>query len=686
MGRLLCSIAIGLFVVETAFGDADSIGPKGINSARTTLTGAGIGIGQAELYRPGDPTGPGDPDLDTLGTSFNSTVRPKQVFYHSGASFTAHPDRASEMATSHAEFVAGIMISTDPVATGVAAPSGTQAGADLYSIGGIDTTSLTNIYNSVAENLQFLAQRGAVGSGTQKIWAINQSVNMSAGTPTPAPLNGSVLVDQFIDWSARTHDVLYVITGSETGSPGPVPIDNFNGITVAYSTKPTGGSEWNVVSSGNVFFTNPSMERTFIDILAPGGGLSLTDRGSVVLPPSTTREGTSFAAPHVTGTVAMLQQLANQQIMNVGTPRWKSSPGAGLSAPAQRHEVMKAVLMNSADKIVDDGTFTVPGDINPAPRGTFLGMEKTINKLPISGGNQHPTWFDSAAYDDDVNLGAGFVPLDDEMGTGQLNAKRALQQYIPGEYDANGAAVPNIGWDYGHTTGMGNNQKYVFAQQLTVGMFVSVTLAWDRRVDLDNDAGTPGAFNANDTFTTSMSPSFDPENDDQINDLDLHFLPQGAISTATEVAASISAVGTVEHIFFRIPATGNYEFWVSQFDQEMFAAGQDYAVAWWFGTAPPLVVQGDYNGDQVVDSQDYTVWRGAFGSTVTPGTGADGNGDGVVDSADYLLWRKSVNAGSGSSLASVPEPSAMSLALVGMMFCAAKRRSALKSRSDPHLY
>lgn len=68
MGRPLCSVAALLIVASTAFGDAASIGPNGINATGISLTGAGIGIGQAELYRPGDPTGPGDPDLDTVGT------------------------------------------------------------------------------------------------------------------------------------------------------------------------------------------------------------------------------------------------------------------------------------------------------------------------------------------------------------------------------------------------------------------------------------------------------------------------------------------------------------------------------------------------------------------------------------------------------------------------------------------
>ncbi|MEX2317066.1 MAG: hypothetical protein WD669_07935 [Pirellulales bacterium] len=164
MGRLLCIVGIGLLVANSAFGDAASIGPNGINSTATGLTGAGVGIGQADLERPGDP------NFDTAGAVFNNTVDPAQVFFHSGATFTATADMGSEI-SAHAVGGAGTMISSDPVATGVAAPSGMQAGADLYSIGGVQGPNLPDVYNQVSENLQFLAQRGP-GSGTQKIWAI----------------------------------------------------------------------------------------------------------------------------------------------------------------------------------------------------------------------------------------------------------------------------------------------------------------------------------------------------------------------------------------------------------------------------------------------------------------------------------------------------------------------------------
>ena len=69
------------------------------------------------------------------------------------------------------------------------------------------------------------------------------------------------------------------------------------------------------------------------------------------------------------------------------------------------------------------------------------------------------------------------------------------------------------------------------------------------------------------------------------------------------------------------------------------AAAQDltFRYAAVAGSAVPL--DGDYNGDGVVDAIDYAQWRDTLGDTVAAGEGADGNGDGTINTGDYDLWK-----------------------------------------------
>lgn len=122
----------------------------------------------------------------------------------------------------------------------------------------------------------------------------------------------------------------------------------------------------------------------------------------------------------------------------------------------------------------------------------------------------------------------------------------------------------------------------------------------------------------------------------------------------------------------------------------------------------------DYNGNGIVDSADYTVWRDNLG-LMTGATQSDGDGDGDqdVDQADYALWKSTfgnvasgggtrdlafrfelvggsfvdgivtyVDSASASTVAAVPEPT--SLGLLFGSFCvlalfARKRTSAVWS-------
>jgi len=372
---------------------------------------------------------------------------------------------------------------------------------------------------------------------------------MSFGNPLfgGATLNGQSLLTQFVDWSSRINNTLYVISGNEGGGGIPVPSDSYNGMTISFSRQ--NGGVFNQVDPNNNFTEAPTGGRRTVDLVAPGQNINMPALNGV----NVVSSGTSFAAPHVTATDALLQQFAAQQIAN-NVPRW--------NANAQQHEVMKAVLMNSADKIRDDGTFVFNGNV--VPQGGLLGMEKTITN---TAGNN---WTQSDAFTSRT------IPLDAQMGTGQLNASRALTQFKPGQYPSFGSAtVPVIGWDYGTLLGDDDVNKYIFDQPLQGGSFVSITLDWDRLVNL-NDTNMNGRYDVGETFTSVG-----------LTDLDLYLMPEGATDLAQNIWSSISSVDSVEHIFHQIPITGDYEFWVREVGP---VAGdnpfQRYGVAWWADAVP----------------------------------------------------------------------------------------------------
>ena len=121
---------------------------------------------------------------------------------------------------------------------------------------------------------------------------------------------------------------------------------------------------------------------------------------------------------------------------------------------------------------------------------------------------------------------------------------------------------------------------------------------------------------------------------------------EGFLLGSTELDASVS-----------IPLGGLLPPGASQDDDIRFsyslANGQVVEGAVEFFDGP---LEGDFNGDQVVDAADYTVWRQHLGvEDESPLAGA-GSGDGGVGEEDYLLWRENYGLTAQAAATEVPEP------------------------------
>jgi hypothetical protein len=128
---------------------------------------------------------------------------------------------------------------------------------------------------------------------------------------------------------------------------------------------------------------------------------------------------------------------------------------------------------------------------------------------------------------------------------------------------------------------------------------------------------------------------------------------------------------TVEHTFTHVLAQGQYQIILRRNVDN--AESTNYGLAWWYG--PPPGLAGDFNGDGGVDAADYVLWR------IDPGSFSGVGG--------YDAWRQNFGAGSGSgsSLASVPEPTGNSLIVIvllyGAIICERRlRRKIVEFRMD----
>jgi hypothetical protein len=396
------------------------------------------------------------------------------------------------------------------------------------------------------------ANRTAIVS-TSEVTAINMSFAIPLEDPETA--NGGSYLSSFLDWSARQHDVLYVAAwGNDTQEYERSPADILNGIVVGASMQVDGEGAWLKFSDGNASLGlfHGENETMRIDILAPGKEMHVIQKNNVT---TDNGFGTSFAAPLVTGSVALLQEYADEHF-SLSPPRFTSN--------SWKHQVKKAVMMNSADKLA----------------GVHGSFRTAIDSSDMD-------WTQSEAFNNPS------VPLDDQLGAGLLNVQRAVQQFAPGEYDP--GMIPLIGWDYGTIPTANQSIEYVFDQPLGADEYIAITLAYDR--NLFCSCGT--------SYLTGsvITPDFLPEITLSLQKLD-----------GTVVASSSSSTLTLAHIFTDSIEAGQYKIVVSRgFDS---AEETGFGLAWWYGAPPAVAGAGDFNSDGHVDAADYVMWRKNSGTSM----------------------------------------------------------------------
>ncbi|MDX1977565.1 MAG: S8 family serine peptidase [Pseudanabaenaceae cyanobacterium bins.68] len=505
----------------------------GLERSPWNLTGKDVWIGQLELSRPRKFGF--DRPLNSLE---KSQVDPAQVFFRDRS---ATPNRHLD---EHSHQVAAVMISRDRLYRGVA------PAANLIASAYADRGQGGQLEALVAA--QHLLKQGN---------SLVRAVNLSFGEPlaAQADLDGGSWLSLGLDWLAYTYNSLLVVSGNQAKGGIPVPTDLFNGLVVGF-TRQDRDQVYRILDRNNLI-DEPFVDRNFnhrydpgeiftdlnqdgrwtakvespkdgrrsLALLAPGADLQVPRPDGKI---GTTR-GTSFAAPLVTGTVALLQEYADRLIR---ANRW--------SMDARRPEVIKATLLNSADKIQDQGD------------GQNLGMTKTIYDW------RGKTWLDCDAYQDRA------LPLCDFLGAGQLNTRRALQQFAAGQQSP--GVVRALGWNYGAIQPR-QVHDYYFDRPLVGGSLVVATLSWQRRVVL-KDSNGDRAFNQGESFRAAP-----------INHLYLYLMAADQPDSEQNIWSSVSAVDNLQHLALRIPHTGRYKLrtvFHRQQDQDL----QLYAIAWWAKT------------------------------------------------------------------------------------------------------
>ncbi|MCX6995582.1 MAG: S8 family serine peptidase [Kiritimatiellaeota bacterium] len=544
------------------------------------VNGYGAVIGQIEV-RNGDGNGidgfDGHRHL-ALGptTNLNNYGYKDVKDFSSGNPATGNPADAQ----FHGTFVAGIMANNASInlGNGTVIPfSGMAPGARYYGaiFDGADTQTA---FLSLKNSLDYLTRTAGVSS-------INNSWGSLATNAAQLDGNSAIalLMDEYAGYQGKTSgtaggylDKLMVVAAGNSGGLLGSPADAYNGLSVGAlavaNPSASGLNDPTRVPTPQVAPYSARMPlangRAGVDLVAPGTALwsdlainvaindfGITNNANAIV--AGVAAGTSFAAPHVTGEAALLYGLATP-LTNYLAPgvyvvtQPVSDKGAPLAAD---HKLIKAVIINSADKIAGL-------DTNGVPQASWQpGL------ITVAGGVTN-----------------AIVPLNYAVGAGQANAQEAVQTYQETGnrfWDLN--TVTNTGDAIAYTYGVG---KFTNSAPFCPALTLTATLVWDRHVDFTVDTNT----NSSEAGTTTKN---------LLSNLDLILQVESAPGTWSDYYESAGSLDNLEQIYLpNFSVANDFRLVVVGASLAESALGETYALAVSYlpipepGTAALLVAFG----------------------------------------------------------------------------------------------
>ncbi|MEM6334431.1 MAG: S8 family serine peptidase [Planctomycetota bacterium] len=552
------------------------------------------------------------------------------------ADFATDNWNSTDDSTGHGTGVAGIALSADATHFGTASDA-------RYVNARVSDTFLTSTTTTVINGLDFAHANGA------------QIFNLSLNEPAGGSDDGTSLLSRAADHYVAAQNTPVVVSAGNFGAnPDTAPTspgDGYNVITVGGTAGPTYDLFYGFSARGPL-----SDGRSKPDVVAPAANITAPSR--LWEGPNADffdQDGTSFAAPHVTGLLAAQIGYGQQQ---------------GLSTdPA----VLKATLINSAEKI-------------------------NIGSVP---------WFPNAEF---TGLGVKSVvqPLNRFVGAGQVNGANLVDQYAAGEFDP--GVVDPTGWDL-NALDVGGTLEYELGHAAAPGGTLTATLAFERSVERIDDGD--GQLDADDLFAASALANFNLQilrddtliaesvsANDSVEHLYLTDLDAGRYTLRVtrvsnnnntpgeSVAVAWNALGLTPFALGDLDLDGNVD--VTDLDL-LFAASGGPAPESWFDltdddtldtadldamvTSILATDYGDATLNGVIDTGDLAVLASNFGQPVGSWAQGDFTGDGLVSTGDLAILASNFGFGAGPATASVavPEPATLSVALSTALLATRRR-------------